>query len=141
MRRFRFKGIAKDYCNSVLNSGLKKGEIYSFDFMIGSAFFENVLWGSERYPEDWEEVIVSDSVVTWTPINDGWISVDDQLPNVGVECICNYFPKQPIMQGTRIGLLYRITHKTAVKISTDKNGFTGCSEVTHWMPLPKPPTK
>jgi len=56
MRRFRFKGIAKEYSNRFCKNGLKKGKIYSFDFMIGSAFFENVLWYSERYPEDWEEV-------------------------------------------------------------------------------------
>ena len=119
MRRFKFKGIEKEYCNRVCKNGLKKGEIYSFDFMIGPAFFENVLWYAEKYHEDWEEVFEAE--------NDGWISVDDRLPENEDNLLC-------------------IGQSGIIKIASYKGDFYNVigmkmSTITHWMPLPKPPKK
>lgn len=69
-----------------------------------------------------------------------WIKVEDQLPEPGEKVLCFYYPNSPLMEGRTISILYRIDHKPAVRgIIRDKNGFLGCSEVTHWMPIPAKP--
>jgi len=62
-----------------------------------------------------------------------WISVKDDLPKEGVYVWVLYRPRSPIMEGTDYGMMRRITHKTAVRITLDDNGFTTAGEVTYWM--------
>ena len=59
-----------------------------------------------------------------------WISVKDRLPAFN-EDILFVAPKP---NGVRVGRFYRASHKF---ISTGAK-FSKC-DVTHWMPLPKPP--
>ena len=59
---------------------------------------------------------------------DGWVSVDDRLPEDGV-LILYYF---------------EITGISVGKYDSETNTFYGklgflCGDVTHWQPLPKPP--
>jgi hypothetical protein len=72
-----------------------------------------------------------------------WISVEDELPDAGVEVYVLYFPKSPVMEGLVYGLMKRITHKTAITFnSLDSNGFTSLGGVVkYWMPKPPKPTK
>ena len=136
MRRFRFKGTEKDYLNSVCKNCLKKSEIYSFDFMIGSAFFENVLWYSERYPLDWEEVCEAE--------NDGWISINDRLPEFG-KGILIHLSNEFITVGYRSKSVSNgFSQKYSWQLYGDKDSdllIKNGDVITHWMPLPKPPTK
>lgn len=70
-----------------------------------------------------------------------WISVKDQLPAFEEYVICYYYPRAPLMEGRIIGLLRRIkvSDNSLLRGLADKNQFGMASEVTHWMPLPKPP--
>lgn len=67
-----------------------------------------------------------------------WISVNDQLPEIGNEClIINMFGGQSIARFTNRNITYGYHYKTAwfVKGSRQLSKKT----ITHWMPLPKPP--
>jgi hypothetical protein len=73
-----------------------------------------------------------------------WISVDEQLPPVGKQCL--FYRPLAEMTGDRI-----IAVKTATKDMKDCwretvpdgcepcNPSSGACHVTHWMPLPEPP--
>ena len=62
----------------------------------------------------------------------GWISVEDRLPdsNHGVDVLA-YRPSAHEMPAN--------DPNVAIKRYSNALGFSGCHEVTHWMPLPAAP--
>ena len=74
-----------------------------------------------------------DVVKVFVPVRHGrWISVDDELPEVGgyVVCIAKRNPFSMFMP-----MVARIKKNGWVNPMTEQY----ISEVTHWMPLPEPP--
>jgi hypothetical protein len=57
-----------------------------------------------------------------------WISINEKLPEVGQFVL--------VYTETRS---FSPTYEMVTKFS--KYGFEGAANVTHWMPLPEPPTK
>lgn len=77
-------------------------------------------------------------------MENNWISVDDGLPGIGVDVLCFFYPSSPVMGGRVIGIKHRFqvegtSNPEWLRRRLDKNDFGNVSEVTHWMPLPKPP--
>ena len=76
----------------------------------------------------------------------GWISVDERLPEAGTEVIVAYGNK--LMQAFRpFGPLWMFaaggTYNSATnRIAIDGDEWEICGKgVTHWMPMPEPPTE
>lgn len=72
-----------------------------------------------------------------------WISVKEKLPSFGESVICYYTPRTPVMEGKIIGILKRqdtLDIPSGMLRLFDENGFALAAKVTHWMPLPQPPT-
>ena len=130
MRRFKFIGTekeAEDYQENIP----KLGRIYDEDDIIGNLNLCAVLFWNETYPNEWQEIIVSDSEVKWTPINDGWVSINDRMPENQQECI--------LFNGEVLsGYIYSEQRKSWFD---NGEGFYYVTDATHWMPLPKPPIK
>ena len=83
-------------------------------------------WGSNT-SEEIAENLISNGVTVQE-----WISVDDELPEVGgyVVCIAKRNPFSIFMP-----MVARIEKNGWVNPITEQY----ISEVTHWMPIPKPP--
>jgi hypothetical protein len=65
-----------------------------------------------------------------------WISVKDRLPEIGVDVLISY-------GGLPFYHLAFLTHNGDIKWFNGNHSNTEYSldDVTHWMPLPKPPEK
>jgi hypothetical protein len=83
------------------------------------------------------------------PINSGWVSVEDRLPEKEGYYLCG---KQFRYSESFIQCLYEFNFFRMAetnKIFIDEDGITGCfsdalgygQDVTHWMPLPEAPPK
>ena len=79
----------------------------------------------------WAEVIADGLIVNGVTVQE-WISVDDELPEVGgyVVCIAKRNPFSRFMP-----MVVRIEKNGWVNPMTEQY----ISEVTHWMPMPQPP--
>ena len=79
----------------------------------------------------WAEVIADGLIVNGVTVQE-WISVDDELPEVGgyVVCIAKRNPFSRFMP-----MVARIEKNGWVNPITEQY----ISEVTHWMPMPQPP--
>jgi len=64
--------------------------------------------------------------------NNGWISVEDRLPEIDTDVLC-YFQKW-----NRIDVC---TYKNIFKLEFVENTICQTDYVTHWQPLPKSPTR
>ena len=87
-------------------------------------------WAKGLEPSQYIEIIPAADVA---PVRHGrWISVDDELPEVGgyVVCIAKRNPFSRFMP-----MVARIEKNGWVNPITEQY----ISEVTHWMPMPQPP--
>ena len=126
MRRFKFIGTQQEAENYQTHIP-KCGVIYDEDDFLGNLNCCPVSVWQHEYPQEWQEVIVSDSEPKRTPIKDEWISVDNRLTENEDNLLC-------------------IGESGIIKIATYKGDFYNVigmkmSTITHWMPLPKPPIK
>lgn len=74
----------------------------------------------------------------------GWISVEDGLPDYGVNVLVYGVPKQPTMSNRTLIINNRIDVKgTSIEKTADryidKFGFRNMGETFYWQPLPPPP--
>lgn len=68
---------------------------------------------------------------------DGWIHPEDELPPYGIEVLVEYFPRQPVMEITVIGIKRRIEIKDnslARSMKINEQGFN--CEIVAWQYLP-----
>lgn len=125
MRRFKL-------LNQVGYRSFEKGQVYEGSTLAISPL--NVEMLSRENPEDWEEVydvIVSDSDITFHRY-DGWINVKDKLPSNYQECII--YSEGDVCSGI-------VYDQLRDSFYDNVEGLNVHEHVTHWMPLPKPPTE
>jgi hypothetical protein len=65
-----------------------------------------------------------------------WISINDELPPFHKQILFYVNDQLPIMKGS----FYRNSHKFKTYEKYTEAAFYK-EDVTHWMPLPEPPTK
>lgn len=82
-----------------------------------------------------------------TPSGDGWVRVEDELPDYEVHVNIWYYPSHPVMEGQILGLSKRIDvpknsimgkDSRMMERLNDNNQFAAQGKVTMWRPIPKP---
>ena len=80
---------------------------------------------------------VKEVSLKWNARADGWISVDDRLPEVGIKVLC-YRPEAEKSGDEIIKVSYALDGKNRSPQGIEHKFECWC-HVTHWMPLPNPP--
>ena len=121
MRRFKFIGTQQEAENYQTHIP-KCGVIYDEDDFLGNLYICPVSVWQDQYPTEWQEI--------FEPENNGWISVNDRLPELDGDYL--------VFDGTDAFMIASFSKREGWILFVD---FWEASEISHWMPLPKPPTK